>query len=239
VPFFLEFQARQVNDERVRLKLPGIAECPANDSFKKAFVQLIRAAAESFIANPKELAYVTKDQFRTYLGKDASQVDRLSSPGGNERNNFDGLLIYDGEEKEGASITYTQVFRNGAIEAVDARMLIDSRGTKNHIPSVKFEKELVQTTGRFLKAFLAFEIPPPIALALTLTGVKSFIMGVKPSLQRPQLIDRDTLLIPEIIIDDLNTKPEILLQPVLDIVWQSTGWEGSPYYDEQGNWNPS
>ena len=58
-----------------------------------------------------------------------------------------------------------------------------------------------------------------------------------PSELRP--VDRDALLVPEVLIESLEQDLHALqrhMRPLLDAVWNSVGAPGSPHYDESGNW---
>jgi hypothetical protein len=51
-------------------------------------------------------------------------------------------------------------------------------------------------------------------------------------------IDRDILLLPEALVDTYNVKPEIVLKPAFDAIWNSCGLAKSLNYDENGEWKP-
>jgi len=129
--------------------------------------------------------------------------------------------------------TYVQVFRNGAIEAVDARTFNGERTEEKVIPSVYIEKELMEATSRFLRELVLLDFTPPAFLMLTLTGMKGYTMAVDRRYdwgQHP--IDRDTLFLPDIRIDDFKAPAATLLKPVFDALWQCMGWHGSLNYDD-------
>jgi hypothetical protein len=50
-------------------------------------------------------------------------------------------------------------------------------------------------------------------------------------------IDRDDLLIPESLIESLNSDADVLLKPQLDALWNAVGFQGSTKYDEEGRWH--
>jgi hypothetical protein len=50
------------------------------------------------------------------------------------------------------------------------------------------------------------------------------------------LIDRDILLLPEVIIENYTDKVENILKPIFDTVWNACGFNGSSNYDEDGEW---
>ena len=55
-------------------------------------------------------------------------------------------------------------------------------------------------------------------------------------LPRGNTIDRDHLLVPEIVIEDIEQSAEQILQPVFDAVWNAAGWDASPNYEPTGEW---
>ncbi|MFH1622565.1 MAG: ATP-binding protein, partial [Candidatus Omnitrophota bacterium] len=76
---------------------------------------------------------------------------------------------------------------------------------------------------------------PPILLFLTLAGVKNCRMAFRHNdFSIP--IDRDILLLPEVIIEDYNAIPEQILKPCFDSVWNACGYPASLNYDEQDKW---
>jgi hypothetical protein len=49
-------------------------------------------------------------------------------------------------------------------------------------------------------------------------------------------IDRDALLVPEIMVESFEYCPQEVLRPAFDAVWRAAGWERSMNYDEEGRW---
>jgi len=73
----------------------------------------------------------------------------------------------------------------------------------------------------------------------SLLGVKGFIMRVPKKLIFDHdilPIDRNNIILSEEIIEDINKKPELILKPVFDAIWNAAGFEKSWNYDENGNW---
>jgi hypothetical protein len=128
------------------------------------------------------------------------------------------------------------------IETVNARII--ASGYKREIPQVRniklipstsFEKYLVAQIPRYLLSLQKIGIQPPHAVFLSLIGVKDFWMAPNPSLDGGNKIDRDTLVIPEILIENADCKPADI-RPLLDMVWNAAGHFGSPNFDTAGNW---
>jgi hypothetical protein len=152
------------------------------------------------------------------------------------RYNFDGYLTHTVIE-DGTARGYVQVFRNGIIEAVDASIL-KLYGEERTIPSIVFEDELVKAVEKYLIAQKRILVPPPISLIITLVGVSGFYMAVNHSLDifsdLKYVIDRDTLLLPEVIIWEYKNDASEFLHPIFDAVWNATGWPRSMNYNEAG-----
>ena len=51
-------------------------------------------------------------------------------------------------------------------------------------------------------------------------------------------IDRDILLLPEIILENYDIKAEKILKPCFDSIWNACGFSGSFYYNDEGEWSP-
>jgi hypothetical protein len=46
--------------------------------------------------------------------------------------------------------------------------------------------------------------------------------------------DRDTLLLPDILVEDLGEDVGRLFRPAFDAVWQASGWSRCHHYDAEG-----
>jgi hypothetical protein len=156
----------------------------------------------------------------------------------NYRYNFDGFLTINGNES-GESRGYVQIYRNGIIEAVDGSML-RKREDSPTIPSIVFERELIGAVRLYLDVQKKMTVPPPISILLSLMGVSGYNMAVKQGIDSwneiRHPIDRDTLILPEIIFESFPSDIARALRPVFDMVWNATGFSLSLNYDDQGEW---
>ncbi|MCD6453036.1 MAG: ATP-binding protein, partial [Dehalococcoidales bacterium] len=159
----------------------------------------------------------------------------------NNRYNLDGVLTYS-VGQEGKSYSYVQLFRNGIIEAVEGLLLEPHhKGERLLIPSTNYEKELVSSLTDYLSILKTLNVEPPIFIFLTLLGVKGYSMGVsrdEHNIDEVHTIDRDTLPLPEVIIESYDVIPEKVLKPCFDSIWNACGYKGSFNYDDAGEWNP-
>lgn len=165
------------------------------------------------------------------LGSDAIRVKPTYAMSWSHRFNFDGVLGY-------SSHSYLQVFRNGIIEAVEALLLEDSRGERL-IPSIAYEKELLKELPRFLSIQEELGVDPPFFIMLSLVGVKGYTMAVDRLRflgHDSHPVDRDTLQVPEVMIERFDINPVEVMKPIFDAVWNAAGFPRSMNYDDSGKW---
>lgn len=155
---------------------------------------------------------------------------------GGHRFNFDGRVTYTMMDRStGTAASYTQMFHTGAIEAVDTEILKDRspQGSDgSYIPSDAYERYIINAVKQYthlLGTVLGME--PPIFVMLSFLGVRGFTIRTDFAYDT-QLIERDNLILPELLLEDFSVAPETLLRPAFDIVWQSCGYPASANYDD-------
>jgi hypothetical protein len=180
--------------------------------------------------DPTNTRDVTRKASKRY-----AQLRPMSAGGWGDRYNFDGLLVLSTESK-----SYVQVFRSGSIEATDAETFKWTEDAQM-VPSTALEQTVLEALPRYLSVQKELDIPLPIAVMLTLVGVKGFAMSVPQRFRifnQGRRIDRDILPLPEVMIDSYDIAEHTIMQPIFESMWQAGGFEKSLNYDEQGNWKP-
>jgi hypothetical protein len=165
------------------------------------------------------------------LGSDAIRVEPMYVTSWSHRFNFDGVLGY-------SSHSYLQVFRNGIIEAVEA-LLLEDRDGAHVIPSIAYEKELLKELPRFLSIQKELRVDSPLFIMLSLVGVKGYTMAVDQLRflgHDSHPVDRDTLQVPEVMIERFDINPVEVMKPIFDSIWNAAGFPRSMNYDENGKW---
>ena len=86
-------------------------------------------------------------------------------------------------------------------------------------------------------------VQPPIAVMLSLVGVKGYSIQIDQHLppEAQNSIDRDDLLIPEILLPEFTSDEIAIAQtirPIFETLWQSCNYRGCPYYSKTGEWEP-
>jgi hypothetical protein len=167
---------------------------------------------------------------------------------GHHRINFDGVQGYELSQGKDRCRDYVQLFRNGAIEAVDAELLTriaQDPQRKGVIPSLSFEGRLIDTLAGYLTDLRDWGVPPPYLVGLSLLNVKGLTLGMTfqeaDRLGGPLPFDRDDLMVREQMIEDLGQDLRLdavlALRPSFDVLWQSVGVPKSPNFDDAGVWN--
>ncbi|MEO1377679.1 MAG: hypothetical protein AAFW70_26050 [Cyanobacteria bacterium J06635_10] len=107
------------------------------------------------------------------------------------------------------------------------------------IPSTYYEEELINSLQNYLQLQQQLELNAPVLIMLSLLGVRDYVMGVGDGWDHTRQIypvDRDNLIVPEIVVEDYGTKASDILHPAFDAIWQACGWDCCKNYDANGNW---
>lgn len=161
--------------------------------------------------------------------------------GWGSRYNLDGLLVTGDSGDPPIPATYLQIFRSGAIEAVESLMLRSQHeldaGLDPIISASLFENVLIVALDRYLRLLELVQVEPPVVVMLSLVGIKGYRLSFPDQMvntvSRYQ-IDRDTLLLPEGLMQGFGEPADKLLQPAFDAIWQCVGYERDRFYQDSG-----
>lgn len=155
------------------------------------------------------------------------------------RYNLDGLVTY-GHSRKPPAQSYLQLFRNGIIEIVETSMLRDEIEGRPCIPSIAYEKEILDALPTYLSIQEQLGVTPPLFIMLSLVEVSGYIMAVSRRMdlwgEHTYPIDRDMLVLPEIVLESFEVNAAESMRPIFDSVWNAAGWPRSMNYDESGEW---
>ncbi len=169
----------------------------------------------------------------------------INPNGWDNRHNLDGFLVHSGHGNPQTPTTYLQIFRSGAIEAVESLLLEYSNNhdrssgaePQNLVSSTLIEKILIVALQKFLKVEQDLGLEPPIFVMLSLVGVKGYkILSKWTHYDYTYRFDRDTLLLPDAVMESYDDPADKLLQPAFDGMWQAAGYECCRHYKE-GRWS--
>ena len=134
---------------------------------------------------------------------------------------------------------YSQIFRNGAIESVNAELLYQPRA-QDELPLHWMELLIMDCAERMLRIMDFVEIPGPYYLLLALLNVKGLRMvpglreweGYRGDLRT---VNEPNLILPEILLENSATAIEREMRNSFDMLWNEGGWPRSFSYGEDGN----
>ena len=167
------------------------------------------------------------------------RVPVMSSMHGiNSRINLDGVVMHRVVTERGSG-AYTQIFRNGFVEAV--RVFPKNVESGNLIlPSTSYEREIIDYLRELKRIFVALDIDGPIICLYSLLNVKGAQLGVANSYFTDEgtgFFDRNQILLPDVLIEDLSADEGNALRPLFNLVWNSAGYRESLNYDQHsGIW---
>jgi hypothetical protein len=170
----------------------------------------------------------------------ATQFPPIASSGWNHRLNLDGHVNYAGQDEAGQFYSYTQFFRNGIVEAALADVVREGEANGKLLLAGYYESRLTQqfrTMERFTQGLSELGVEPPVWLMMSLVGVKGATIPTSGYFRGERReIDRDVLMLPETIIDDLSQSAFQILHLSFDLVWNASGYARSFNFDDEGNW---
>jgi hypothetical protein len=152
-----------------------------------------------------------------------------------DRFNFDGYF-YALYEAGGNYKTQVQYFRNGIIESINNHLFLQTESGL-HFSSNDLETGIINAFKQYLDLQKYLGIELPIIATLSLIGVKGALINWDGARfgQHPDPIDRDNLILPELIVEDYEVDPATFLRPAFDSIWNAADLPRSYNYDEKGN----
>jgi hypothetical protein len=174
-------------------------------------------------------------------------LEPLGSRGWSHRINLDGIVTYTGES--GVPVdAYVQVFRAGAIEAVltfprevrEPPFIQGQPSRPPFIPSLAYEEYLVAGLAAYMTALAQVGVGFPLFVFLSVVQALGYHFAIRDDFgrSRPAELDRDTLILPEVVAESSSADAGQILRPLFDMVWNAFGMLRSPNYDANGRFRP-
>jgi hypothetical protein len=161
-----------------------------------------------------------------------------ASTGFSPQINFEGFVNFS-MRSDGRCGSYTQVFRNGIIEAVKAGILVDDNGIV-FLPGLAFDKWIFEVLPDYLKGLRELNVPAPITMIISLQGVRGAYLetDVNWRIHEPPPFDRAVLELPEVVIEQYGTFEayQRAVRPAFDALWNAAGYFSSKHFDAEGRW---
>lgn len=161
----------------------------------------------------------------------------LGSMGMSPRFNLDGVINERGGE---ANDGYTQIFRNGIVEAAESGLLNSNNG-KNGIAGLRLERLFFNALTSYVNGLKTLGIEPPLILMFNLEGVERAYYPVIDQFRDERIpFDRPVVALPECYVEDFGNDADYhcVVKPAFDALWNAIGLDDSRFFDkETGLWN--
>lgn len=177
-------------------------------------------------------AAVIKNGVRIYL-----ELNLISGTLNSFHYNSDGFVAYT----EASHHSYIQVFRDGGIESVDGNLLqpkglTDREDPHKVIHGINIERGVIRAFTSYQRFCKRVGVSGPIALHLALTEVRGYGIVPKGGYEYDwEFIefDRDPLVSPDVVMDNVSNPAGPTLKPLFDFIWNAGGYPESPHYKEE------
>lgn len=147
------------------------------------------------------------------------------------RFNIDGYVSYGDMHTSGAARSYTQLYRNGVLEAV---CVFPPSGQPSP-PTRYYAAHLGQWVLEYLPQYLvrldASDIGPPYVMMMSLLNVRGLTLPGYWS--TPVGVDRNDILIPDLLLNEMPPSFADALRPAFDAMWQAAGVSGWPDHEQE------
>ncbi|MDZ7840830.1 MAG: ATP-binding protein [Gammaproteobacteria bacterium] len=169
---------------------------------------------------------------------DLSRVDKTAGPlsdllrgGGQVHYNLDGLLVMSSGQEIVAE--FLQLYRSGILELCWVVSVHNDHDGNKLLPSESFEQDLVNYYGRAAELLRILGTDFPLAVFLSVAGMKGCKMGLAPRYMAQTYLtrglDRDPILIPESVVSSFSSDPKDDLAQVITMMWNAAGFAKSIY----------
>ena len=154
---------------------------------------------------------------------------------------IDGIFIRSSDQVKNSFAHYKT---NGINEKATTLFFYPEYKATNISPSKKInvinERDLLEiiisTCSEQLNYYSTMNIPTPIIISCAIMNGYGFTIPNRQWMRTYGSIDRDALLMPDILVEELTAKPEVLLKPVFDAIWNACGYTRCLAYDEDGHY---
>ncbi|MEW8659532.1 MAG: ATP-binding protein [Candidatus Thiodiazotropha endolucinida] len=165
----------------------------------------------------------------------------IASRGMNSGFNFHG---YRNERDSDLCHGYTQIYRNGIVEATMAN-IVRERDGQLLIGGLGIEQYFFEIYENYLNGLRDLNVPLPLIAMISLEGV----MGARYAVYNNMFADQEPLLndnlicLPECVLESYGTTQDYhkAIRPAFDAVWNAIGYARSQFFNEDGIWigNPN
>jgi hypothetical protein len=217
--------AKRFREKRIFKICNGIEDRPLQNK-GRLIIHIVPIASFSGMINlDLSKAFEKRDSFKP-----------LGSSGFTAHFNLYGFINERGGE---FNYGYTQIFRNGSLEATKANIVTRSKNDQI-IDGNSLEKYIFDSLSYYIDGLKTIGVPLPLIIMFSLEGVKGAHYEVKYNLwddSRPTLQD-DIIYLPECILEEYGNelKYHNTVRHTFDALWNASGHPKALSFDEKGMW---
>lgn len=153
-----------------------------------------------------------------------STLQRGRSSGDVSRYNIDGAVKY-WKSSDGEYWGYTQIFRNGVIESVDAFYLHKDGDTE--IPQIAIKESLLYTLSHHLDFLQSYDVQPPLFLFMSMLDAEGYHIDRPLRSADPAALDRDMAHFPELVIENYEVETDDIVNGLMGRLRNACGLQSS------------
>jgi hypothetical protein len=217
-------QARKFREERLKYILDRRGERPLEGGGRLIIHIVPVAAFSGAIHLDVEQVHAQHKAFRPIGSMDMTP-----------RFNYYGFINERGGEQNRG---YTQVFRNGSLEATKANIVRERNGSR-FISGLALERQIFEVFSPYLMGLRDVGVPPPLIIMFTFEGVGSATYKLaKYPRDYDQRLPEDLLFLPECVLEDYGTEADHhkVVRPAFDALWNAIGYSRSQLFSKEGLW---
>lgn len=151
------------------------------------------------------------------------------------------LLGFANTRSDDDNPSYTQVFRNGIVEAALGSILKKHNG-ETFLPSGVTPKYLVEKIPSYLSGMMKIGLSTPIIILTTFEGLAGAFLWLNeryyPSGRTQSFPPTKLMLMPDVVLSDSvsTDQDRSLLRPILDALWNAAGYPKCFDMADDGAW---
>jgi hypothetical protein len=147
--------------------------------------------------------------------------------------NVDGMVVHRALTERGSG-AYTQIFRNGFIEAVRVFPSTNPDTGRLTVPSTLYEREIIDFIKQLKVILGELGLAGSFVLLYSLLNALKGELGVSNTFfldEGQGIFDRSQILLPDLLIENITLDEGKALMPIFDLVWNAAGFRESRNYD--------
>ncbi len=174
------------------------------------------------------------------LRENRNAFSPIGTDGHSGRVNLDGFVVYrSGQPCRG----YTQVFRDGSVEATSASVFTSDVRPRT-FASRSLPERIISSLSLYMGGMQAIDVSPPIQLQISFFGTNGLQIGLSTRhmhmFDSPPPYDREELHLPPTVISDYyeDNNYESVVVDQMNFLWNVFGFDRCFNFDENGRWRP-